>query len=97
MGNKRGRQGAELALVYLHAVRSSEKDLDTIFRELGFSMQSGMTYLEISACSKCHTKKLFLNGCQKGTNVAQNPQQSARDPGEHKGADNLHNTPHLPC
>lgn len=32
MGNKRGRQGAELALVDLHAVRSSEKDLDIIFR-----------------------------------------------------------------
>lgn len=24
-------------------------------------------YLEISACNKCHTKKLFLNGCRKGT------------------------------
>lgn len=60
-------------------------------------MQLVMTYLEISARNERHTKKLFLNGCQKGTNVAWNPQQSAGDPGEHKGADHLHNTAHSPC
>lgn len=72
-GERERKARDRAGLVCLHAVSSSDEDLDAIFRELGFSTQTvGDAYLEISACSKSHMKKQFVNSCQRGTNVAPN-------------------------
>lgn len=71
MGNRKGRQGTELTLLCLHAVSSSDQDLDIICEELGFSKQTVRdAYPGMSACNKCHMKEQALNSCQKRMYVA---------------------------